>query len=309
MIKYSGMKSNRLFAVVQIAVAVVVGGVFLFTVALMEPLLKFHELLFGKHMILLGIVYFFLFLAFRLVAYYYREMNERADRMRKLHDTFVRIASHLKINELTTEILSQLISFYHAGKGVLLITDPGLKRYVVNDTFSLQTEVGPKKHHRSFQYQSFSPGKIPPELEGKVKGLIDEYELSAFPLVVVIPFFSNGDTKAIGILGTNETEPGFLDEIKDVINIFLRQVVMLFDNSLLHEAVQEASITDPLTGLYNRRYFQARMEEVWQVDLGPSARTPDCAMHVKCIGRRVRWPAGCFLSCKEFYRSFPILFV
>ena len=52
-------------------------------------------------------------------------------------------------------------------------------------------------------------------------------------------------------------------------------------------------------------YIFGGLDPVWQADLGPSARTPECTMHFQCIGRRVRWPAVARYALQGTLRNFP----
>ncbi len=49
--------------------------------------------------------------------------------------------------------------------------------------------------------------------------------------------------------------------MKNIMDIFLRELNIEIENSILHEEINKASITDPLTRLYNRRYFNKRVQE------------------------------------------------
>jgi len=49
--------------------------------------------------------------------------------------------------------------------------------------------------------------------------------------------------------------------MKNIMDIFLRKLNIEIENSILHEKINEASITDPLTKLYNRRHFNIRAKE------------------------------------------------
>ena len=52
-------------------------------------------------------------------------------------------------------------------------------------------------------------------------------------------------------------------------------------------------------------YIFGGLVPVWQADLGPSVRTPDCTMHCVCIGRRVRWPAVVLCSLQGILKGLP----
>ena len=69
-------------------------------------------------------------------------------------------------------------------------------------------------------------------------------------------------------LRTEKRSMGFLvldaeisDEKKETVELLCRQLAAALENSLLHQEVEKFSITDPLTGLYNLRFFHRRLSE------------------------------------------------
>ncbi len=56
---------------------------------------------------------------------------------------------------------------------------------------------------------------------------------------------------------------GYSDDEKELFNYLGNQISIALDNTILHRRIQELSISDHLTGLYNRRYLSMRLEEEW----------------------------------------------
>ncbi|NJD27353.1 MAG: diguanylate cyclase [Chloroflexi bacterium] len=54
-------------------------------------------------------------------------------------------------------------------------------------------------------------------------------------------------------------DPGFSSQEQDVAQLVASQVSLALANARLHQLTVDASITDPLTGLHNRRYFDASL--------------------------------------------------
>ena len=74
-----------------------------------------------------------------------------------------------------------------------------------------------------------------------------------------VPMMAQGE--ALGILYLNANEPGILTEAKQQLAITVaEQIALAFANLKLHEALQQQSIRDPLTGLFNRRYLEESLE-------------------------------------------------
>lgn len=67
--------------------------------------------------------------------------------------------------------------------------------------------------------------------------------------------------RLIGFLALDHTEPGFYNaEHAQVLALFANQAALALENAWLYEKRYLESITDPLTGLANRRYFQSQLE-------------------------------------------------
>jgi two-component system, cell cycle response regulator len=78
--------------------------------------------------------------------------------------------------------------------------------------------------------------------------------------LVYLPLVHKGNVLGVLALGSvapyREDAVQFFDYLADQISIAL-------DNARLHQRVQELSITDGLTALYNRRFLNTRLEEEW----------------------------------------------
>lgn len=75
---------------------------------------------------------------------------------------------------------------------------------------------------------------------------------------IAIPFRSSGRT--LGVLALYDREDGgeFDESDQFTIRTFASQAAVAVENVLLHEDARRLSLTDPLTGLWNYRYFQLR---------------------------------------------------
>lgn len=65
--------------------------------------------------------------------------------------------------------------------------------------------------------------------------------------------------KLLGVFAIGSLKPYDEDEIRH-LEYLVAQVTIAFANALMHREVERLSIIDPLTGLFNRRYFFSRLE-------------------------------------------------
>jgi diguanylate cyclase (GGDEF)-like protein len=260
------MEGKRLLIMSEILLFVVFATVLFFVSAFFEPLtpLKF---LIKKISPFLGITTFFLFLCFKLIEYYHSQILKQKQTMEKMNAHLYKLSSDLKIEKLLHNCLEILIEFYKGDIGILLILDDKLKKYISTDIVTINFQNFPKEKNikENYTYIVFSPNKISANEKEKVKSLIYEYGLEKCKGIITLPIFDEKKTKAIGIIGLyKKSKKEIMSEFKrtkEIMEIFLSHLNLEIENSMLHEELNIASITDPLTELYNRRYFNIRLKE------------------------------------------------
>jgi diguanylate cyclase (GGDEF)-like protein len=76
---------------------------------------------------------------------------------------------------------------------------------------------------------------------------------------VCVPMMAQGE--ALGVLHLSTQQQGALTSAKQQLAMTVaEQIALSLANLKLHEAVQQQSIRDPLTGLFNRRYLEESLE-------------------------------------------------
>ncbi len=201
-----------------------------------------------------------LIMIFKVLDYYYLQLHQQVHNLAKLHQSLIHLNTNLSLEHRCTEALSILMELTRAAKGLFLLTDEALKKYTATEFFSI-TRSNPRPFLFShYRYQIYSPGRISDQHHQLVEQLIKNDDFTSFPSVLIVPFYNEKKTIALAIIGSNHTDRKILQELNALISILVSHVVTSFENSLLHEEVNESSITDPLTSLYNRRYFRSRLK-------------------------------------------------
>ncbi len=72
--------------------------------------------------------------------------------------------------------------------------------------------------------------------------------------MITIPLYSR--EKPFGIFGVFSSREDMAESEKDFLSMFAQQIEVAITIADLFEAVKEQAVTDALTGLYNRRYFE-----------------------------------------------------
>ncbi len=104
-----------------------------------------------------------------------------------------------------------------------------------------------------------TPVVIPAETAGGPR--FSRYE-PRFPVAIAVPVYSHD--KIRGVLALYRTDPRkhFNNQDLEMVNFLAEQGGTAIENVLLHEEAQRLSITDGLTGIWNRRYFQMQFRQV-----------------------------------------------
>ncbi|MCM8757114.1 MAG: GGDEF domain-containing protein [Candidatus Omnitrophica bacterium] len=218
---------------------------------------------FIKSLWLLVVCGLLFFLVFKVLDYYYLQLDRQLTSLATLHQAMINLNANLNLAHRCSESLSMVMELTQGSKGLFFILDDKLKKFAQAEYFSVQKSQPRRLISSRYRYHIFTPARISPEDQKLVDELVKTHSFSSFPSVVLVPFYNEKKTLALAIVGSNEDSRRFLRELTELMSILVAQVVTSFENSLLHEEVNEASITDPLTSLYNRRYFRLRLQSTF----------------------------------------------
>jgi diguanylate cyclase (GGDEF)-like protein len=260
------MREKKLLLLSEIVLPLISTTILFFIFAFFEPLtpLKF---LIKKLSLFLVITFFFFFLCFKLAIYFYFQILNQKQTIENINSYLYKLSSELKIEKLLQNCLEVLIEFYKGESGILVVLDDKLKKFIPANILTKNLKNIPKEGEieENYSYIVFSPNKISSNEEEQVKNLIFEYGLNRCKGIITLPIFDRKKTKAIGIIGLlKKGKKEILNEFrrtKEIMEIFLSHLNLEIENSLLYEELNITSITDPLTELYNRRYFNIRLKE------------------------------------------------
>lgn len=83
-----------------------------------------------------------------------------------------------------------------------------------------------------------------------------------FPVAAAIPLYSQARLMGVLTIYRKDAEPVFTRGDTDTVMFLAEQGGVAIENVLLHEDAQRLSLTDGLTGVWNRRYFQMQFRQV-----------------------------------------------
>jgi diguanylate cyclase (GGDEF)-like protein len=181
--------------------------------------------------------------------------------------SFLERASELEVDQMYIAILHQVAELLRAERSSLLLFDEGANELIVRAAVGPHAEVVRMERVRLGEMTS---GKVLREgrpllvrdLTERPSGAEERsYRTRSFisyPLII--------GSKRIGVLNVTDRSDGeAYDEFDlELIEILAPQIALALSTAEWQEKAhrfQQLSVTDPLTGLYNRRYLEARIIE------------------------------------------------
>lgn len=188
---------------------------------------------------------------------------KREQRLMKHNAVAKLLMSTLNLSELLDETLRVVVDVSGSQVGVIYLWDQTGERLVCNARYGTQHDLSPLKLGEGY------PGRA-----AKDKVILIEPFVADMPEATIESGFSKGapnevayiplvyKERLLGVMVLGSIDKYEEDEIQ-LFGYLADQISIALDNAIMHHHVQELSITDGLTGLYNRRYINERMEELW----------------------------------------------
>ncbi len=79
--------------------------------------------------------------------------------------------------------------------------------------------------------------------------------------LLILPLNAKGNTRGAFVLISGQ-QRFFSEELQRIFQIITNQIAVSMENAEIYKEKEQMAITDSLTGLYNRRFFKERMEEM-----------------------------------------------
>ncbi len=192
-----------------------------------------------------------------------QSVTNREERIKKHYQVAKLLMSTIDISELSDKILNVIMEVTESQLGILYLCDeeaqilrPVVQYGCDSDLPELDINEGLPGHAlRDRKCIIARPGESD-------EGFAVEmgYTRLRPAEVVYIPLVFKDSN--IGSLVIGRISVFTIDE-KEQFSYLGNQISVALDNTIVHRRVQELSISDPLTGLYNRRFLTKRLEEEW----------------------------------------------
>jgi diguanylate cyclase (GGDEF)-like protein len=192
-----------------------------------------------------------------------KEVFQREERLKKHSAVAKLLMSTLNLDELLQQTLGVVVEITESQMGIIYLWNEKKK------CLEPHTHYGTKDKLASMNIGEGYPGQVAkdqktlivPSISGLPTEKIELGVTQCLPReVAYIPLVYKNETIGVLLLGSVTTYK------RDVVELFddlADQISIALDNAIMHGKIQEISITDGLTGLYNRRFINERLDQLW----------------------------------------------
>jgi|GEM_PF-363503 len=130
------------------------------------------------------------------------------------------------------------------------------KRLIYNPKGSLAKAITERRIVKVTDLKNIFRLIFPELTDTIIQNMIDNINISS---LIIIPLYIHN--KPFGAFLVYSSREDLSDAEKDFLTMFASQIEMAITIADLFEAVKEQAVTDSLTGLYNRRYFEENLKK------------------------------------------------
>ncbi|UCD34414.1 MAG: diguanylate cyclase [Nitrospiraceae bacterium] len=190
-------------------------------------------------------------------------IRRREDRLKKHNQVAKLLMSTIDLEELKDRIVSVVLDVTESQMGILYLCNAEGKK--------LDPVVchGSPRELPSLNIDEGLPGRALVERkciivhpsDKDISGMIEMGFTQFSPEdIVYIPLIFKETIMGVLVIGRLKS---YSRDEQDLFNYLGNQISIALDNTIIHHRIQEMSISDHLTGLFNRRYLALRLEEEW----------------------------------------------
>lgn len=190
-------------------------------------------------------------------------IRQRDERLKKHNEVAKLLMSTLDLKELIENVLRIAVQVTGSQIGIVYLSEEKGESLIPTVQFGTTTDLKTLKRGEGFPGRAAKDQTtliLAPEEGSEHEKIEKGYTESAPKEVAYIPLVYN--EKVLGVLLLGTINRYSMDE-RELFDYLASQISIALDNAVMHNRIQELSITDGLTGIYNRRYLNERLEVEW----------------------------------------------
>lgn len=194
-----------------------------------------------------------------------QEHQERVESFNSLSNLLI---ASLNPQTLMQNVLDKIIELTRAQAGTIYLTETEENQTVLMPFVAYGVDLAAMEHlhfgqglpgEAARRKQSIVIDNIPSDCRLNINlGIADVMprEVAIFPIIY--------RDSVLGVMMLASMSPFRTNELS-LLESMINQIAIVLENALAHEKVAQLSITDTLTGAYNRRYLSQRLEEEFRI--------------------------------------------
>lgn len=191
-------------------------------------------------------------------------IRQREERFKKHNEVAKLFMSTMDMDELLDKTLRIVVSVSESQMGILYLWEQEGACLMPRAQYGISTQLMPLALGEGFPGLAAKDRRrltIHPAESGATEVTIELGFGKTMPReAVYIPLIYQDETLGVLVLGSTRH---YREDDAQLFDFLADQISMALDNARMHQRIQELSITDGLTGLYNRRFLNTRMEQEW----------------------------------------------
>jgi diguanylate cyclase (GGDEF)-like protein len=185
------------------------------------------------------------------------KLQERARQAERLSNAALELSASLQLPEVLDKLARQAVELAGADFGAVYRVDPKIRIDTIEITFVRRDQLAPETRR-------WHPGELTRWLiESGQPQFIDDVRVhplfrnkSSHPIcsLAALPLTHNNHVRGILIAGFRQHH-SFSRNDRQLLITFAEHATLVLHNAELHQTIEQLSVSDPLTGLANRRRF------------------------------------------------------
>ena len=190
-------------------------------------------------------------------------IRRREDRLKKHHEVARLLMSTLDLEGLLENMLDIVMDVTESHMGIVYLYEEEKDELTPIVKYGTTAELGILKMGEGYPGRAASEKStfiLRPPNDATERVMELGFTKAAPTEVAYVPLVHQD--RILGVLVAGSVKE-FRNEDKLLFDYLANQISIALDNALMHHKIQELSITDPLTTLFNRRYLNVRLDEEW----------------------------------------------
>jgi diguanylate cyclase (GGDEF)-like protein len=195
-----------------------------------------------------------------------RMMKKQIYDLHNLFEVSINLTSILEPQQLIKSSILSLIGQLQTNQAMVFLPSKGNQ----NNISLIYAKGYDKKEWKNFTislndpiFKKFNEKMIAVDLQNVEEELLSPQwrQMMNSGISMIAPIIPKKKIKGIIAVGNKMNQEFFTRSEREIFSLLAHFISVAFSNSILYQKMEQISITDGLTGLYNYRYFKKRLED------------------------------------------------